>query len=481
MRVLHYSLGFPPYRSGGLTKFCMDLMRQQLADGHEVGLLWPGNMTLPGRKPRVRRRASVEGIASFEVLHPLPVPYDEGILDLDAFMDPGSLDTYGAFLDAYAPDVIHIHTLMGLHEALLDAAKQRGVRLVFTAHDFFPICPKVTLYRHGGPCKHAETCEECAACNATALSLGKIRALQSPLYRAAKDSAPVRWLRKRHRDAYLGGAIEPSKDSVLIGDTPLRVHREQDIPLRKAQSAMYPKGSTPKGHGTPEATTYLRLRTHYGAMLSRMDAIHYNSTVTRAVYQRFFDLPNATVLPISHASIADHKQRRTYGEGPLRIRYLGPQSEAKGYYLLVEALDLLWEKRKDFRLDVHFTPAEQPPYLYAHPRYDYAELSGILENTDVVVVPSVWQETFGFTALEALSYGVPVVLSGTVGARDILAPGAGVVVEHPDERALADAIDGLTPERLADMNKAILERQKIPTMKDVVRNIMEQTYEDGCI
>ena len=26
MRVLHYTLGFPPYRSGGLTKYALDLM-----------------------------------------------------------------------------------------------------------------------------------------------------------------------------------------------------------------------------------------------------------------------------------------------------------------------------------------------------------------------------------------------------------------------------------------------------------------------
>ena len=46
MKILHYSLGFPPYRSGGLTKFCMDLMEQQIKDGHEVALLWPGAIKL---------------------------------------------------------------------------------------------------------------------------------------------------------------------------------------------------------------------------------------------------------------------------------------------------------------------------------------------------------------------------------------------------------------------------------------------------
>ena len=49
MRILHYSLGFPPYRTGGLTKFTMDLMRQQVKDGHIVTLLWPGEMHFIGK------------------------------------------------------------------------------------------------------------------------------------------------------------------------------------------------------------------------------------------------------------------------------------------------------------------------------------------------------------------------------------------------------------------------------------------------
>ena len=42
MRILHYALGFPPYRSGGLTKWCVDLMIQQAKEGHCVddALAW---------------------------------------------------------------------------------------------------------------------------------------------------------------------------------------------------------------------------------------------------------------------------------------------------------------------------------------------------------------------------------------------------------------------------------------------------------
>ena len=85
MKILHYSLGFPPYRSGGLTKFSMDLMREQIREGHDVSLLWPGEIKLFGTGISVKKGSPVDGIKSYEVINPLPVSYDEGIKDFDAF------------------------------------------------------------------------------------------------------------------------------------------------------------------------------------------------------------------------------------------------------------------------------------------------------------------------------------------------------------------------------------------------------------
>ena len=39
---------------------------------------------------------------------------------------------------------------------------------------------------------------------------------------------------------------------------------------------------------------------------------------------------------------------------------------------------------------------------------------------DVLVVPSVWHETFGFIVLEALLQGTPCLVSDTVGAKDLV-------------------------------------------------------------
>ena len=46
MHILHYTLGFSPYRSGGLVKYAKDLMQTQIKLGHLVVALYPGGTSL---------------------------------------------------------------------------------------------------------------------------------------------------------------------------------------------------------------------------------------------------------------------------------------------------------------------------------------------------------------------------------------------------------------------------------------------------
>ena len=68
------------------------------------------------------------------------------------------------------------------------------------------------------------------------------------------------------------------------------------------------------------------------------------------------------------------------------------------------------------------------------------ELEAVFAETDLLVVPSICPETFGYVVLEALSCGVPVLLSGNVGARDILAQGAGIVIVKHQEIPMMDRV-----------------------------------------
>ena len=124
--------------------------------------------------------------------------------------------------------------------------------------------------------------------------------------------------------------------------------------------------------------------------------------------------------------------------------------------VLKKALDDLWESGKqDFILKM-FGPVPQPaPYMQVQPEgFRHDELPEILSDTDVLVAPSVWYETFGFTVLEALSFGVPVIVTDHVGARDVVGQG-GLVIPAGDDAALRQTIESLDSERLAAMRQAV--------------------------
>ena len=163
----------------------------------------------------------------------------------------------------------------------------------------------------------------------------------------------------------------------------------------------------------------------------------------------------------------------------MRIRYLGPQSEAKGFYLLKTALDELWKTRHDFCLDIHFSPVERSPYMNIHPRYSYNELEQIFDETDVLIAPSLLCETFGYTVLEALSYGVPAIISGNVGAKDILVAGTGIIIDDISSDKLLNTFKTLTPETLSEMNRTICEKQEIMTIQKMSTLILKECYLEG--
>ena len=74
---------------------------------------------------------------------------------------------------------------------------------------------------------------------------------------------------------------------------------------------------------------------------------------------------------------------------------------------------------------------------------------------DMLIVPSLCYETFGLVVLEALSFGVPVMVSATVGAKDI--------VKTYDERFIFH-----TPDELNSKLKWILSDESIRTDTDLL-------------
>lgn len=426
MKILHYFLGFPPYRSGGLTKYAIDLMKAQVLGKNTVSALWPGQIRCVNKKTCIKKRKSINGIKNYELINPLPVPLDEGINEFDAYMKSCDIHVYLEFLNSIKPDVIHIHTLMGLHKEFMDAAKKLKIRTIFTTHDYFGICPKVTLFRYNRACENDHDCKDCVQCNYNPLSLKKIQILQSPIYRILKNSSVVKQLRKHHRKEFF------MNDSI------------PKIPITKVDTTIL-------------ATKYRNLREYYINMLSAIDLIHFNSTVAESIYKKYFIPKSSCVLTITHEDISDNqKSNKWVPTEVLRITYLASAKPFKGFKVLKDALDELWEfGNHKFELKIFSQVQDPSPYMKIQEEgFKYDQLGNIFADTDVLVAPSVWYETFGFTVLEAISYGVPVIVSDRVGAKDVVGNG-GIVVKAASVESLRDSILSLSTKKIIKLRENV--------------------------
>ena len=85
-----------------------------------------------------------------------------------------------------------------------------------------------------------------------------------------------------------------------------------------------------------------------------------------------------------------------------------------------------------------------------------------LHASDVVVVPSVWQEAFGRTVIEALATGRPVVASRVGGIPEILSGTLGrFLFERDDADGLAEQLLGLLHWRVKEPALAELCRSRV--------------------
>lgn len=172
MHILHYTLGFSPYRSGGLVKYAKDLMQTQIKLGHLVVALYPGGTSLFEKSCHVHWDKTYDGIRSFEMTNPLPVPLMYGVKDIESATNSQNLDlcSFECLLDDVKPDIFHVHTLMGLPLEYLRIVHDRNIRIVYTSHDYFGLCPKVNFINHKGNVCEGTSCERCEVCNANAKS-----------------------------------------------------------------------------------------------------------------------------------------------------------------------------------------------------------------------------------------------------------------------------------------------------------------------
>jgi glycosyltransferase involved in cell wall biosynthesis len=443
MRVLHVGSGFRPWRRGGLVAYAEDLMGAQVRRGHEVHYFFAGRHYPLLRGPRLRSWQR-DGIAMLEVVNsPL---YDHGRQPELEIGEPRLEAMLERALAEVTPDVVHVHELAGLPFSLLDVIKRAGVPFAFTLQDYFALCPTFKLLdAEGRVCLRREIGADCVA--TTAADPRPPGLMMDATVRHHLHHAPV------------VRSLESARVDRLISRTAERAARRLVKPPPVASAA-----------------AFQRRRDVNVERLNRCDCLIAMSTRVAEIYAELgVDPARLRTIHLTLSHIERLTPRRATGAAPVVFATLaGFESAPKGAALLVDAMRRLSEHVREGRCRLlvlgHVDPAiaaaaEGIPGIDVQGPYRADQLDSILEQVDVGIVPSIWEEAYAYAGVEFLAKGIPVIANAIGGMTDYTREGeTGWLNRSRSAAELARIMDGLVrdPGQIAELNaRLVAERDTV--------------------
>ena len=409
-----------------------DLMAEQVRRGHEVTYVFGGRQYPLVSGPRLRRRER-EGVAMLEVVNsPL---HDHGRQPDLELNEPRTERLLAGVIEKVRPDVVHVHELAGLPSSVLDLPRRAGIPCVFTLQDYFPLCPVFKLVDHGGQvCLRREVGADCVATVAS-----------QPLPAGLLTDATIRHEMLR-----------------LLRLDPRQRHSGVDWLARTL-------GRRVPDTAPASAAAYQRRRDVNVERLSRTDRLIAMSTRVAAIYTELgVDPGRIQTVQLTLAHIERLKPRSIDGELPVTFGALNAlASEAKGARLLIDAVRIVAAQvpAGSFRLlapgDVagHLRPETERLAAIETPGvYWPNQVDSFLGEIDVGMLPSVWEEAYGYVGMEFLAKGIPVIANAIGGMTDYTRDGETGWLNHSlSAEELARIMIGIVerPQQIAELNARI--------------------------
>jgi glycogen synthase len=153
--------------------------------------------------------------------------------------------------------------------------------------------------------------------------------------------------------------------------------------------------------------------------------------------------------------------RSSYNEEKTcQLLYVGRIRVEKGILVILKALHLLMQDSTVPPIRLHIFGDGDQTYINElksflheksleelvsfHGRVTQDELIAYYDQSQIMLVPSLWQEPFGLVVAEAMARGLPVIASNIGGPSEIITDEKnGLLVKAGDEHALAEAINQL--------------------------------------
>jgi glycosyltransferase involved in cell wall biosynthesis len=414
VRILHALHFFLPRHSGGTEVYTLRLARAQ-AKRHEVALFY--SEKIHSRRNYELLRRTTEGLDCRVVVNNLLYP------DFRATFDNPAIEArFCEVLADLRPDVVHVQHLMLLSMGIVEAARRAGARVVLTLQDFWLWCARMgqLLTSDGAICSGPQP-GKCARC-----------------------LADFPYTQKRGaRHAFRG--IELMRRAFGVDLSPL-VEK-----VRGWRPLLERRRPRPRGAPLPEGDLELRARRSAGLV----EAVDHFVAPSRLLRERAIEwgVPAAKIALLRYGVDLPPKRspRRYAPDGRVRFAFLGTPAPHKGVHVLLDAFRAAG--LKSAQLSIWGSSSADPNYFADLRRraqglavrfpgaIPNAQVPAALEQTDALVVPSLWLENWPVVVQEARLMRVPVIASRIGGLAEGVRHGVdGLLFEPGDAVGLAAAL-----------------------------------------
>lgn len=384
MRVLFTAHQFFPDHRAGVEIVTLGLARELKARGHEP-YVFAAKRSIPGSgiQPGEIEDYEYEGIPVRRVGRP-----EEGLsrpFHLN-YRNEEMVSRAGEYAREVRPSIVHAMHLQGLSVSVLATFEELGLPVVYTAADFWTVCPVVDLRRHDGAMCEGPEVSHCVRCIAS-------RNPNSRLRRAADVPGIV------------------PKLAGLLSRTPLvrfskALRQVKDVRERPA----YIRGEMER---VDHLLTYTRLTQE----LLSANGVGAGKT-------------SVSSYGIDASSVAGAKDRR----GPsatLRLGFVGTLAPHKGLDILVRAFGSAPDL--DATLHIHGDTERYASYveearalagddgrIHFRGAFSREDLERVFSEIDILVVPSRWYENAPGVIFESFAAGTPVVCTNLGGMSEFV-------------------------------------------------------------
>ncbi len=205
-------------------------------------------------------------------------------------------------------------------------------------------------------------------------------------------------------------------------------------------------------HGLPMRSSYKK---HTFLLKNLADGVITNTCSIKDLYEMNGWVKKDFTRVIYNGTIATNNiPSYSYSEkfpGRKIVLIVGRLAVQKGYFYLIDAISLLVKKHKDLMFVV-LGEGKLYRKLVAYARKkgvsDHIHFVGFVDNVvpylkgcDIFVLPSLY-EGMSNAAMEAMSYGKPVILTNVNGAKELIPdPRKGLLIPPRDAEAIAHAVE----------------------------------------